>query len=226
MRCYPYLPCYIAYKAIAFILLVPYLMTLVYLFINPISTLMMADRLMEKPVIRIWVPLKKISPHLVNAVVASEDDAFCSHFGMDFNQLEKSIRKAEARGQPVKGTSTISQQLAKNLFLWNGRSILRKILEVPLTIWLELLWSKKQILEAYLNVAEWGNGIYGIEAASQHYFGIPAKNLSYGQSALLATSLPNPIDRSARRPSPGHSLIAMQLLKRLNKSRPDLSCIR
>lgn len=213
-------------QIILLLLVLPYALALVYPFMHPPSTLMLSDWLSLRKIDRRWVPLRSISPHLIAAVVTSEDGAFCDHFGIDFRQMEKSIEKAHTRGRPIKGASTITQQLAKNLFLWHGRSWTRKILEIPLTFWLELTWRKAWILEAYLNVAEWDEGIYGIEAAAQHYYGSSAAMLAMGQSALLATTLPNPRERNAARPGPAQIMIAGQLAFRTQHHTPDLSCIR
>lgn len=207
-------------------LLLPYGLALVYPFMRPPSTLMLADLVMFRWPKREWISLNRISPQLVNAVVTAEDGAFCSHYGIDFKSVEKSIEAAQARNRPPKGASTITQQLVKNLFFWQGRSWVRKALEVPLTFWLELFWRKAWILETYLNIAEWDDGVYGIEAAAQHYYGIPASKLSSMQSAMLATTLPNPHERNPVRPGPAQSAMAGQLLGRMQHSAADLSCVR
>ncbi len=206
-------------------LLLPYGLALVYPFMRPPSTLMLADIATFHLPKRQWVPLSKISPHLITAVVSAEDGAFCDHYGIDFKQVEKSIEKAEATNRPVRGSSTITQQLAKNLFLWQGRSWTRKILEAPLTFWLELTWRKTWILEAYLNVVEWDDHVYGIEAAARHYYGTSAASLSTTQAAMLATTLPNPRERSPVRPGPTQKAMAGQLLGRMQHAAPDLSCL-
>lgn len=139
-----------------------------------------------------WVPLAEIAVDMPLAVVAAEDQRFPDHYGFDLAAIQKAY-SANQRGRArVKGASTISQQVAKNVFLWKGRSWLRKGAEAWLTLWIELLWSKRRILEVYLNVAEFGPGVYGVEAASQQYFKRPAKRLSAAQAALLAAVLPNP----------------------------------
>ena len=212
--------------ALLLFLLLPYGLALIYPFMRPPSTLMLADIATFHLPKRQWVPLDRISPQLITAVVTAEDGAFCEHFGIDFKQVGKSIEKAQARGRAPKGASTITQQLVKNLFLWQGRSWLRKALEVPLTFWLELTWRKTWILEAYLNVAEWDDGVYGIETASRHYYGISAASLSAKQAALLATTLPNPYERNPVRPGPAQAMMAGQLAFRMQHNAPDLSCIR
>lgn len=149
-----------------------------------------------------WVPYERISTHLKRAVIAAEDSRFMSHQGFDWEGIETAVEKNLKRGRIVAGGSTISQQLAKNLFLSASRNPIRKLQEAAITVMLETLWSKRRILEVYLNVVEWGNGIYGAEAAARHYYGIPAARLSPSQSAHLAAMLPNPryyqTHRSAR----------------------------
>jgi len=147
-----------------------------------------------------WRDFDRISPQLALAVVASEDQLFPRHRGFDFKQIQVALDEAE-RGRRMRGASTISQQVAKNVFLWNGRSWVRKGAEVWFTVLIEALWSKERILEVYLNVAEFGPGVYGAEAAAQHFFRKPAVKLSRGESARLAAVLPNPARLRAGRPS-------------------------
>jgi monofunctional biosynthetic peptidoglycan transglycosylase len=137
------------------------------------------------------VPLSKISEHLVLAVIAAEDTKFCSHHGIDFEAIEDALAEAEEGGR-MRGASTLSQQTAKNVFLWNGGGWVRKGLEAGLTLITEVGWSKARIMELYLNVAEWGDGIYGAEAAAQRRFGKPAADLTRREAALLAAVLPSP----------------------------------
>lgn len=139
-----------------------------------------------------WVPYERISIHLKRAVVAAEDSRFLTHKGFDWEGIETAVERNIRRGRIVAGGSTISQQLAKNLFLSASRNPLRKLQEAAITVMLEQLWSKRRILEVYLNVIEWGNGIYGAEAAARHYYGIPAARLNATQSAHLAAMIPNP----------------------------------
>jgi monofunctional biosynthetic peptidoglycan transglycosylase len=147
-----------------------------------------------------WVSIDKISPNMVQAVVASEDNLFLEHHGFSFTDINKAI-KHNKRGKRIRGGSTISQQTAKNVFLWPRRSYLRKGLEAYFTVLIELFWSKEHIMEVYLNVIETGDGTYGVEAASQKYFGKSAKNLTKSQAALIAACLPNPRRFSAGNPS-------------------------
>jgi monofunctional biosynthetic peptidoglycan transglycosylase len=146
----------------------------------------------ESPVfLRDWEPIENISPNMVQAVVASEDNLFLQHSGFDFKSMKKAHKKNK-KGKRMRGGSTISQQTAKNVFLYPKRSYLRKGLEAYFTVLIELFWSKERIMEVYLNVIETGDGIYGVEAASQHYFNKSANHLTKSQAAAIAVSLPNP----------------------------------
>ena len=145
-----------------------------------------------------WQPLSQISPHLQLAVISSEDQKFPHHFGFDFDSIQKAL--SERKGRP-RGASTITQQVAKNLFLWNGRSYVRKLLEAWFTLMIECLWPKQRILEYYLNIAEFGTGVYGAQAAAQTFYGRPARQLTPWQAGLLAAVLPNPKRMSAANPS-------------------------
>jgi monofunctional biosynthetic peptidoglycan transglycosylase len=148
-----------------------------------------------------WVSLEHISPHAAIAVVASEDQQFPFHAGFDLNSIRESVRASEKGKKKLRGASTISQQVAKNLFLWNGYSFVRKGLEAWLTVIMELTWPKERILEVYLNIAEFGKGIYGVEAAATRFFHKPASRLTSSEAATLAAVLPNPIKMHADRPS-------------------------
>jgi monofunctional biosynthetic peptidoglycan transglycosylase len=161
---------------------------------NPASTAFM-DRYLEKPGARLrhaWVPYSRVSEHLKRAVVAAEDAKFLDHEGFDWEAIQKAIEKNERRGKVVAGASTITQQLAKNLFLSGSRSWMRKAQEAAITWMMEQTLSKRRILELYLNVAEWGEGIFGAEAAARHHFGVPAAALTAEQAAWLAAILPSP----------------------------------
>ena len=147
-----------------------------------------------------WQPIEEISPRLVRSVMAAEDARFCAHYGFDFDAIRAAIRLRE-QGNRTYGASTISQQTAKNVFLWHERSWVRKGLEAGFTVLIEALWPKQRILEVYLNIAEFAPGVFGAEAASQHHFGRPASALTLTQAARLAAVLPNPKARSASRPS-------------------------
>ncbi|WP_111637226.1 monofunctional biosynthetic peptidoglycan transglycosylase [Marinomonas shanghaiensis] len=149
----------------------------------------------DYPVKQTWISIDKLPSHMPLAVVASEDQRFPDHFGVDFAAISKALSQYD-EGDGLRGASTITQQTAKNLFLWSGRSFIRKGLEAGLAVGLETLWGKKRILEVYLNVAEFGKGIYGVEAASQQYFGRSASKLTMNQAARLAVLLPSPRTRS------------------------------
>ncbi|MDR0770806.1 MAG: monofunctional biosynthetic peptidoglycan transglycosylase [Burkholderiales bacterium] len=167
--------------------------------VNPRETAVMTERLAvlrdkdPQAVLRqTWVPYERISRPLKLAVVAAEDDRFLDHSGFDWDGMTQALEKNLKRGKTVAGGSTISQQLAKNLFLSSERSYTRKIKEAIITVMIEAVWSKQRILEVYLNVAEWGDGIFGAEAAARHYYGISAAQLNASQAARLAVMLPNP----------------------------------
>lgn len=203
---------------------VPLLLLLLYRFLPPPGTPLMVIRLFQgEGIEKQWVALAEMSPHLPRAVIAAEDNTFCQHRGFDWGAIEEAV--AELRGgKRPRGASTISMQTAKNLFLWPGRDYLRKGLEVYLTVLLELGWSKRRILEVYLNVAEFAGGVYGAEAAAQHYFGKPAKALSQREATLLATVLPNPRERSARSPGTEQQRLAGRLNTRIKQIAPLLDC--
>ncbi|MCP1337195.1 monofunctional biosynthetic peptidoglycan transglycosylase [Futiania mangrovi] len=157
----------------------------------PITSPMLADRLAGREVVRSNLPLDALGPRIAWAAIAAEDARFCLHPGFDLEEIGRAI-EAWRNGAALRGASTISQQTAKNAFLWNGRSWLRKGLEVWFTVLIEVLWPKERILEVYLNIAEWGPGIYGADAAARHHFGVAARDLGVGQAAALASILPNP----------------------------------
>jgi monofunctional glycosyltransferase len=185
------------------VLLLPYLLTPLYRTGHPVSTLMGWRWLKGAQVVRPWIDFNAISPALPRSVVGAEDAKFCSHRGVDWDALREVIDDAED-GEVARGGSTITQQVAKNLFLWPGRSVVRKALELPLALWIDLVLPKQRILEIYLNIAELGpSGQFGAEAGSIYAFGHSAATLSPREAALLAAILPNPVRRSARNPGPG-----------------------
>jgi monofunctional biosynthetic peptidoglycan transglycosylase len=143
-----------------------------------------------------WVPMEDIAPVMARSAVAAEDANFCRHWGFDMDAIREAIEDGATRGG-----STISQQVTKNVFLWHGRSYLRKAMEAALTPAVELVWTKRRVLEVYLNVAEFGEGVFGVQAAAQHYFGVDAKDLTAVQAARLAAVLPNPKERNPAKPS-------------------------
>ena len=184
-------------------MLAPYVIAPFYRAGHPVSTLMAWRWLKGAPVSRQWVDFNAISPALPRSVVASEDAKFCTHHGIDGDALRDVIDDAED-GEVARGGSTITQQVAKNLFLWQGRSVIRKALELPLALWIDLVLPKRRILEIYLNIAELGpSGQFGVQAGSLYAFGRPATSLGSREAALLAAILPNPVVRSARNPGAG-----------------------
>jgi len=183
--------------------LLPYLVTPLYRTGHPVSTLMLWRWTTRKPVARQWIDFNAISPPLPSSVVGAEDAHFCKHHGVDLGALREAIEDAQDGGE-IRGASTITQQVAKNLFLWPIPGPIRKVLEFPLALWIDFVLPKRRILEIYLNIAELGpSGQFGAEAGSAYAFGHPASNLSPREAALLAAILPNPLKRSARNPGPG-----------------------
>lgn len=207
-----------------FLLALPFLMTLLYKlpFIHPLSTLMLRDKITQTPYERQWTPIEDISPHLVNAVIMSEDGQFCFHNGVDWGALKTVITRD---GAPKRGASTVTMQMVKNLFLWHGRSYLRKGLEIPYATVADAFLSKRRIMEIYLNIAEWGPGIYGAEAASRHFFKRSAKNLTKRQAIYLAVTLPNPKLRNPARPSMNMTRLGRLIEKRLQQAGTYTQCL-
>ncbi|UPT87285.1 monofunctional biosynthetic peptidoglycan transglycosylase [Bradyrhizobium barranii subsp. apii] len=190
--------------ALVVVALAPYVIAPFYRAGHPVSTLMAWRSLRGAPMHREWIDLAAMSPSLLRSVVAAEDAHFCKHHGIDWGALREAIDDAKEDGTPFRGASTITQQVAKNLFLWQGRDFVRKALEFPLALWIDLVLPKARILEIYLNIAELGpQGQFGVETASAYAFGKSAANLSPREAALLASILPNPVKRSARTPGPG-----------------------
>ena len=190
---------------------------------TPLSTLMLAQRMAGKPIDQSPVPLSSVSPRLIAAVLMSEDARFCSHNGVDWDSLHEVVSNPEG---PSRGASTIPMQTVKNLFLWPGRSYVRKALEIPLALMLDALWSKKTILAAYLNVAEWGDGLFGAEAAARRYFHKPAAQLTAREAALMASALPNPRLRDPTHPTRVQREHAATVLARMARSEAWLTCVR
>jgi monofunctional biosynthetic peptidoglycan transglycosylase len=193
--------------------------------VPPISTLMLARWVAFRGVERTYVPLARISPRLVAAVVISEDALFCRHHGVDWGALNEVIIEADEDG-PSRGASTITMQTAKNLFLWPQRSTIRKGLEIPLALVLDRAWGKKRVLEVYLNIAEWGPGLFGSEAAARHYFHKSAADLTQREASLLATALPNPILRDPSRPKRRQAVLAAINAGRVVGAEGYLDCVR
>jgi monofunctional biosynthetic peptidoglycan transglycosylase len=182
------------------VLLIPYVIAPFYRFINPVSMPMLWRWATGKRVERIVVPLNRIAPALRLAVIVAEDGSFCHNRGVDLGAIREAMQQSDELGE-ARGASTITQQTAKNLFLWEGRSFIRKALEFPLALWLNLVLPKRRVLEIYLNIAEWGpNGEFGAEAGARWAFGKSARDLTPSQAAALAAILPNPVRRSAKTP--------------------------
>jgi monofunctional biosynthetic peptidoglycan transglycosylase len=212
--------------ALAILILLPYLIAPLYRVVNPVSTLMVGRWILGKRVERTWVPLQKVAPVLPRTVIASEDARFCSHRGVDMVEMRAALEDADDITD-ARGGSTITQQLAKNLFLWPGRSIVRKAIEFPLALWIDLVLPKRRIVEIYLNVAEWGpNGEFGVEAGAQKAFNRSARELSAAEAGLLAAILPNPRRRSAMQPRPGVRRIAGIVQGRAARAKSIDACIR
>ena len=212
--------------AVLVLLALPYLIVPFYAVGKPVSTVMLWRQLSGARMQRYYVPLSRISPALALAVIVAEDGRFCIHHGVDFAEIRGALADADDL-EDVRGGSTITQQVAKNLFLWPGRSWLRKALELPLALWIDLVLSKRRILEIYLNIAEWGpNGEFGVEAGSRYAFGKPARDLSYAQAALLAAVLPSPATRNAHAPGPGLRRLAGLYVGRSAQAGAAAACVR
>ena len=195
-----------------------------YAVARPISTLMLGRTIEGKSYERVYVRLADIAPVAVASVIASEDDGFCHNDGVDWDALHE-VMGGAGRNGPRRGASTITMQTAKNLFLWPGRSAVRKGIEIGMALVLGKAWSKAHTVEVYLNVAEWGDGVYGVEAAAERYFHKRASQLDARESALLATSLPNPIKRNAAHPSPMQRILAARIVARARDTIEQLDCL-
>ena len=183
--------------------LAPLTSTLIFKFVPPPVTILMIQRVLEgKGLDRRWMPLSKMSPALPNAVIAAEDAGYCSHWGFDFKAMEKAMAHNQKRPGKIRGGSTISQQTAKNVFLWPQRSYVRKGLEAYFTVLIETIWGKRRIMEVYLNSVEWGPGVYGADSAARRYFGVGADKLTAAQASRLAAILPSPLKWKAATPGP------------------------
>jgi monofunctional glycosyltransferase len=195
-----------------------------YSVVPPVSTLMLARMIEGKKYERDAVHLRSIAPAAIASVIASEDETFCSNDGVDWGALHEVLSSARGRGRS-RGASTITMQTAKNLFLWPGRSVVRKAIEIGMALALGKAWSKARTLEIYLNVAEWGDGLYGIEAAARRYFHKNASDLNAREAALLATALPNPIRRNPAHPTALHVRLAAGVEAKVGDSSGLLDCL-
>jgi monofunctional glycosyltransferase len=215
-------------KVAGMLVLLPLLLTFVYAVIPPpFSNLMLLRAIQGNGIKKDWVSLNSMSPHLAAAVITSEDARFCSHRGVDWTEMQEVVEDVfdEDEG-PIRGASTITMQTAKNMFLWDGRFAVRKVLELPLALYMDALWSKRRMIEIYLNIVEWAPGVYGAEAAARHHFGKSAKNLTRREAALLAAVLPNPIKRKAGKPSKAVRRIADRIQIRARAMEPYLTCLK
>jgi monofunctional biosynthetic peptidoglycan transglycosylase len=214
---------YAAYAVGGYLALV-LMLILLFRFVDPPGSMLMLRHLLTgNAVNRTWVPLEQISPNLIRAVIVSEDGRFCEHSGIDTAAIKEAIERAS--GGVPRGASTISMQVTKNLFLWNAKSYIRKVIEIPLTLFMEMVWPKWRVLEVYLNIAEWGPGVFGAEAAARHHFNKPASRLSEREAALLAAVLPNPVARDAGAPGRGTSAKARVVQSRVRAYGAVASCV-
>ena len=213
-----------ALGALGFVLFLAGLIVL-YRWVNPPSSmLMLGQRLGGAGITQHWVSLEHISSNLQLAVIASEDGRFCRHHGVDWEELESAIDQSV--DGVARGGSTIAMQTVKNLFLWPAKSYVRKAMEIPLAYAVDATWSKRRLLEIYLNIAEWGPGVFGAEAAARYHFRKPASLLSAREAALLAVSLPNPFERRAGAPGPGTQRLAANLMLRMRTAPGMGRCVR
>jgi monofunctional biosynthetic peptidoglycan transglycosylase len=201
---------------ILFLLIAPYILIFIYKIdaVKPISTLMLSETFTGRSYERSWVDIEDVAPVVIQSVMMSEDGQFCAHSGVDWDAINIVIEEA-LEGEASRGASTIAMQTSKNLFLSQTRSVIRKALEIPLALTSDYVWGKERMMELYLNIAQWGHGVYGIEAAAQTYFGRSASKLTRKQAALLAVTLPNPILRNPAKPSNGLQRLANKVEKRV-----------
>jgi monofunctional glycosyltransferase len=216
------------FKLLLIIAATPFVLTLIYTVVPPpVTNLMLLRAVSGNGIAKDWVSIDDMSPHLAASVLSSEDARFCQHRGVDWTEMQGVIDDVfDDNEGPIRGASTISMQAAKNLFLWDGRSLLRKGLELPVALWMDAVWSKRRMMEVYLNIVEWAPGVYGAEAAAQHHFKKSAAKLTRREAALLAAVLPNPIKRKAGKPSKGVRRIADRIQIRARLMGPYLTCLR
>lgn len=212
----------LALAAVAITALLGVLIVLAGLVNPPVSALMLWRWAGGATIQTQWVDLEQMPAHLARAVLTSEDNRFCSHGGVDWLALEQVL---DQPGTPRRGASTITMQVAKNLFLWPNRSYIRKAFELPIALAIDLVWPKRRIIEIYLNIVEWGPGIYGVGAAARRLFGKPAGALTSWQSALLAASLPAPLQRNAGRPGPVTRAAASRISRRMKNTNGLFGCV-
>lgn len=209
----------------AILIAIPVVLVPVYRVVPPVSTLMLARYVTGQPVDRQWRDIDTISDRLKTAVILSEDGQFCRHHGVDWGALRAEVANWRA-GDNARGASTITMQVARNLFLTNSRSVVRKAIEVPLALYVDFVLPKQRILEIYLNIAEWGpNGTFGVEAGTQHAFGTTAENFTWERASLLAVTLPNPHVRNPASPTPGLRRVAGIVQARAQQFSAHAGCV-
>jgi monofunctional glycosyltransferase len=212
-------------RTVVVLIAIPVVLTPVYLVIDPVSVPMLQRYVTGRPVVREWRDIDSISDRLKASVVMSEDGQFCRHWGVDIAALRDEVTDLFA-GRPVRGASTITMQVARNLFLWNGESYFRKGLEIPLALYIDLVLPKQRIMEIYLNIAEWGpEGQFGAAAGAKAAFGIEPDALSWSAAALLTTALPNPMLRLPGRPSANQRRIAAVIESRALQYGERADCV-
>lgn len=215
----------ILFGIIAVLIAIPLVLTPVYLVVQPVSVPMLSRMVSGQSVTRVWRDIDDISDRLKASVILSEDGQFCRHWGIDVAALRIEIDNYLA-GRETRGASTITMQVARNLFLWNGQSAIRKALEVPLAAYIDLVMPKKRIMEIYLNIAEWGpEGEFGVAAGSERAFGREPQNLDWRTASLLAVTLPNPILRNPARPSAGLVRVAGIIENRARQYGQRAACV-
>ncbi len=204
----------------------PFVFTIIYKipFIHPVSHLMVYEAIFGDGASRNWLELEDISPNLRRSILMSEDGQYCSHHGVDWGAL-KEVAEDALEGKATRGASTITMQLAKNLFLWNGRSYLRKGLEIPIAMWIDLVLGKRRAMEIYLNIVELDSGKFGVEEGAKSYFGISARDMSRRQAALLAVTLPNPKGRNAAKPTRSMGRVARIVERRARQGKFYVQCV-
>lgn len=209
-------------RLLAILVAIPVVLVPVYAVVPPVSTLMLWDLATLQGYERDWVSFEEVSPNLVQALVMGEDGRYCEHVGVDFDALQLVLTR---EGGPNRGASTLTMQTVKNLFLWNSRSYVRKGLEIPLALYTDVVLSKRRVMEIYVNIAEWGPGLYGAEAAARRYFGKPAKALTRREASLMVAALPNPLVRNPAKPVQRQRALARIVERRAAQSGAYIGCL-
>jgi monofunctional biosynthetic peptidoglycan transglycosylase len=212
----------LAWRVVVALAIIPIVLVPVYGFVRPVSTLMVFEWATGGTVERSWVSFDDIAPSLVASVLMSEDGKFCAHHGVDWDEIGKVLDRSADR---PRGASTIAMQTVKNLFLWPSRSYLRKAVEMPLALYADTALGKRRVMEIYLNIVEWGPGVFGVEAAARHYFNRAARDLTAAQSALLAATLPNPVVRDPAHPTRALASLARTVAARARASGAYIDCL-